>query len=342
MTATDAATGHRAGRPGELLDHVVEALAGFGALDVAVLRDEGGHRVAEIVVDGNGSGHGTCRILMAADTTERGDVSVPSTHASFDITPTDMLIAERERVARDLHDGVVQDVFATAMALAALVPLLPTDMGRRLEELIDKQDEIVRRLRTTVFSLKGCGAGGRCAREAVQRVALEASRALGFEPTVTFDGAVECLDGTELLDHLLMACRESLSNIARHAAASRVDVTLSTTPTAVGLVVADDGRGLGGRRSSSSADEMTTLASAGDGLRNLDQRARLFGGRCLVRSGHEGGTVVEWRTPLPVAWTGQLALATPAGQSPVAPSLPVSSLSSSVMPISARTSSSDT
>lgn len=282
-------------RPGELLDHVVGALAGLGALDVARFRDDDGHGVAEISI--GVPPDKSIRLLVAANVTAEGRADPAGVRIDHDGSMA-AILAERERLARDLHDDVVQEVFATAMALAALVPQLPDGVRRRIEDLIDRQDEIVRRLRTTVFALKGCSAEGRSAQQAVARVVAEAQRSLGFEPSLRVVGDLSELDGSELVDHLVMALRESLSNVARHARATAVDAEVAVSADEVRFALVDDGSGLGnGAPSGAGVGAPHEDRSRGDGLRNLEQRARLLGGTCRVANGSPRGTVVTWSVP---------------------------------------------
>ncbi|MFM2183397.1 MAG: hypothetical protein RJB61_1691 [Actinomycetota bacterium] len=288
--------------PGGLLDQVVESLAGLGALDVATLRQDEGHEIAEISIGIDPMQR--LRLLVAADLTTNGSGAVRAQGGAVADGLLGAVLAERERLARDLHDDVVQEVFATAMVLASLVPTLPVALRPRLEELIDRQDEIVRRLRSTVFALKGRAGAAQSMQHAVEQVCAEAQRALGFEPGLRIVGDLSVLDGDEIRDHLVMALRESLANVARHARASRVDAEIRVTPDQVKLIVEDDGRGIaanavvapGSVRALSAS--RPAVRSGGDGLGNLEQRARLLGGRCAVRNGVPRGTVVDWTVPL--------------------------------------------
>ena len=218
---------------------------------------------------------------------ETPDLSNRGNHQLLDDSLTDGAIgavaAERERVARDLHDGVVQEVFATAMSLAALRPFVTPSLQLRLDELIDRQDAIVQRLRCTVFGLRPPVIDGDGARESLQHVCVDAQRSLGFLPLLRIEGPIEHLDSDPVLGHLLLAFREVLSNVARHAHAQSVEVTVRVSDTDVELRVADDGVGI----------ELAT-AHSGDGLANLDRRARGLGGWCGVTSTPGKGTVVTW------------------------------------------------
>ncbi|MEY4340126.1 MAG: hypothetical protein RLZ14_1976 [Actinomycetota bacterium] len=196
---------------------------------------------------------------------------------------------ERERLARDLHDGVVQDVIATAMGLASLVPLVSDVVRPRLERIIENQDLIVRELRRTIFSLRPIDEPDDTPSRDLLGVAVEAEKLLGFRPTLHLNGDVDEIDRV-MLGHLELSMHEMLANVARHAAAGHVDVTVSVDDRVVTLSVVDDGLG------------MATHAGRGNGLDNLAHRAQQLGGRCDFSSGSRGGTMVRWsvpRTPLP-------------------------------------------
>ncbi len=114
----------------------------------------------------------------------------------------------------------------------------------------------------------------------------EAAAALGFDPVCRFSGPIDSSVPDEVAVHLVFSVRESLSNVARHARASHVDVALTVDGSVVRLTVTDDGIGIGpdaGRRS---------------GLANLAERAASVGGTFTHSPGVDRGTVVEWVAPL--------------------------------------------
>ena len=198
-----------------------------------------------------------------------------------------MLLEDRERIARDLHDTVIQRLFATGMALQAAARL--TDRAQllgRVEAAVDDLDLTVKHIRSTIFGLglgSGSGRGGGL-RRTVLDVVEEQTAALRFRPTVVFEGPVDALD-EEIAGELLGTLREALSNVVRHAHASRAAVELSIGDEVV-LLVADDGVG------PPSAD-----APRGNGLPNLAARAARLGGSFELRSNAPRGTVLEWRVP---------------------------------------------
>lgn len=195
------------------------------------------------------------------------------------------LQSERERLARDLHDGAIQKVFATSLRLAALASQLPEPARGRLEELIDLQDAVIRDLRATVYELGTTGRSSASPLRAIRDTVSEASRALGFVPDVTVDDGITLLDAMTL-GHMLLVLREALSNVARHAHAGRVEVTVRVIGSEVLMDIWDDGVGV------------AEGAHRGDGLANIERRAALLGGVSSLVSEVGRGSELVWRVPL--------------------------------------------
>lgn len=198
------------------------------------------------------------------------------------------LAADRERLGRDLHDTVIQRVFATGLAMHTTARLChDTDIQQRIVAHIDELDEVVRQLRSAIFQLdvgRAAAVGG--AREQVLHVAAEAGRALGFSPAVTLDGPIDTVADDVLCSHVVAVVREALSNVARHAHATRVEVRLAATGDELVLEITDDGVGI------------TDPDAIGDGLRNMRQRARELGGDATVDGPAGAGTAVRWTAPI--------------------------------------------
>jgi PAS domain S-box-containing protein len=196
------------------------------------------------------------------------------------------LTEERERIGRDLHDTVIQQLFALGMSLQAVAARVsPPQAADRVAATIDGLDATIRDLRTAIFGLQARADWGREGlRGTILRVAVDAGRSLGFEPAVHFTGDVEAVP-PEVAEHLVPTLREALSNAARHARPTRVDVELDVGGELV-LCVTDDGVGLG------------DAPSPGNGLGNMRARAEELGGTCAVVPGPGGaGTLVDWRVP---------------------------------------------
>ncbi len=199
------------------------------------------------------------------------------------------LLEDRDRIARDLHDLVIQRLFATGMSLQAVSrrPDLSAALRERISRAVDELDETIVEVRQSIFALQESGREvpsglrGRVLRESASAVAL-----LGFEPAVTFAGAVDSVVPEAVGEQLLAALREALSNVGRHAAASWAQVTVAVDGADVVLTVRDNGRGLGRSKRRS-------------GLANLAARAEALGGACSVETVDDGrGVRLTWRAPV--------------------------------------------
>lgn len=197
------------------------------------------------------------------------------------------LVADRERIARDLHDQVIQRLFGTGLALQAILPLTDDEGVRgRIDEAINQLDETIRQVRTTIFALEPPPAAERGLRVRMLEVCADAARSLGFEPEVRFAGAVDSSIDPDTATQVLATLREALSNVARHARAHRVQVDLSVDDMAH-LRVVDDGIGVTQRP-----------YEPGRGLANMAERAASRGGSFALATPGGGGTEVSWQVPV--------------------------------------------
>ncbi len=207
------------------------------------------------------------------------------------------VLEDRDRIARDLHDVVIQRLFASAMTLMSVQPLVSDpDARTRIEETVSDLDETIRQIRSTIFALHTATDPDAPSIEDRFRAQAEAATTvLGFAPEVDVEVASEgsgagVTDGgpslpAEVADQLVVVLGEALTNVARHARASRVVVHLAVTAHEARLTVTDDGVGIqpGGRRS---------------GLRNMQARAAALGGSSTATALPDGGTRLEWWVPL--------------------------------------------
>jgi PAS domain S-box-containing protein len=197
------------------------------------------------------------------------------------------LADERERIARDLHDTVLQRLFGLGLELQATAIRLPGDVPDRIENAVDEIDLIIREIRTAVFTLGSAGREGSLGQE-LTRVTTQAKRVLGYMPRLRLDGPVESQITPEIRAELLASLREALTNVARHAAATGTEIELSSGENVV-MRVLDNGCGV--------PDELDV--SSGNGLRNMAERARLLGGGCSIAPRPNRGTELRWWVPLP-------------------------------------------
>jgi len=193
------------------------------------------------------------------------------------------IAAERERIARDLHDLVIQRLFGAGLRLQGALALIsnPT-AATRVSSTVAELDATIKEIREAIFSLEaapGTGLEPR-ARQAV----ASASEALGFEPHLSFRHKSDQEVPLEVELEAATVLREALSNVARHAHASKVEVDVEVGDELV-LRVSDDGVGIG---------EPKRLS----GIANARARAELLGGRLDLSQANGGGTCFEWRAPL--------------------------------------------
>lgn len=196
---------------------------------------------------------------------------------------------DRERIARDLHDTVIQRLFATGLSLqgtAGLVTRDPDTAVSRIENAVDDLDETVKQIRSAIFALETTRSAGPGLRDRVLTLCRESTGALGFEPRVFFDGPVDAAVTDELGADLLATLREALSNVARHAHATRVDVSVVADDEHVTVEVTDDGTGI-----------PPDPVGGGKGLANMAARANRHDGEFEHRPGPSLGTTIVWRVP---------------------------------------------
>src|SRR5207253_1657866 len=167
------------------------------------------------------------------------------------------------------HDTVIQRLFATGLSLQAtarLVDVDPATAAMRIESAVDDLDLTVKHIRSAIFGLEASNATADGLRQRVLNLTRDAAGPLGFEPHVLFDGPIDSAVSTAVGNELIATLREALSNVARHARASRVHVDVRVTDE-LALRVTDDGVG-----------PPVAGAPAGNGLRNMRSRAEQLGG----------------------------------------------------------------
>jgi signal transduction histidine kinase len=197
------------------------------------------------------------------------------------------LMEDRARIARDLHDHVIQQLFAAGMTVQGVTPGLADERAvATLDTVVDHIDEAIQQIRTSIFQLRPHALTGVGLRTPVLEVVAEVTPALGLDPWVGFVGPVDAVSDDALTQDVTAVVREALTNAARHASAKRVDVRVHATVSELVVVVADDGIGLG------DSDRRS-------GLGNLRARAADRSGTFEAAPGADGrGTRVTWSVPL--------------------------------------------
>jgi two-component system, NarL family, sensor histidine kinase DevS len=196
-----------------------------------------------------------------------------------------VLLEDRDRIARDLHDHVIQRLFASGLSVQTIASSLRNDpRAARLSRVIDDIDDTIKQIRTSIFELRGpIGPEQETVRTRLLGVVNDLVELLGFAPSVRFSGPVDTVVGDDVAEDAVAVLREALTNTARHANATRVDVEVSATSTEVAVEVVDNGTGL-------------RDAQRRSGLANLQQRAERHGGELSIRD--EGGTRLRWTARL--------------------------------------------
>jgi GAF domain-containing protein len=199
---------------------------------------------------------------------------------------------DRDRIARDLHDLVIQRLYATGMSLQGTAPMITRpEVADRVSRAVDDMDQTIREIRGAIFALQTRDDTDTPPdpRADIVRLVEEMTAVLGFAPSLRLGAGLRTLNSEELTEQALIVLREALSNMARHAGASRAEVTVDIDHDGIlRVIVTDNGTGLppGGRRS---------------GLRNLADRAGKLGGELRLGPAEPGaqrpGTKLEWRVP---------------------------------------------
>ncbi|UEL29437.1 GAF domain-containing sensor histidine kinase [Pseudarthrobacter sp. L1SW] len=195
------------------------------------------------------------------------------------------LFIDRERIARDLHDLVIQRLFAAGLNIQGLRRYTSDPFcNERIAEVTEELDGCIRQLRDTIYSLQARGSDQELLSGRVLRAVQEAASAAGFLPRIQLSGPVDDAVGPEVAEELLPVLHESVSNAVRHSGSEDIYVLLAAQEDEVVLTVRDNGRGFKDPQRVS-------------GLDNMRKRASRLGGTCVIESAPGEGTSVTWTVP---------------------------------------------
>ncbi|MGA3147503.1 MAG: GAF domain-containing sensor histidine kinase [Acidimicrobiales bacterium] len=194
---------------------------------------------------------------------------------------------ERDRLARDLHDTVIQRLFAIGLSLQSMAsnPSAAADADRLTSTIADI-DDTIRQVRTSIFEL-GTDRIGRGLRDDVVSLLADLQPVVGFGVRASFDGPVDTAVPDVVREHVLAVIREAVSNIGRHAKASAATVAIRVADGSCRLQVIDDGQGMSGSE-----------PAGGLGLGNMGRRAEKLHGEFLIEDAPTGGTILTWQVPI--------------------------------------------
>jgi signal transduction histidine kinase len=194
------------------------------------------------------------------------------------------MLRDRERIARDLHDMVIQRIFAAGMNLQAVLGEVDSPMvAERIRQSVDELDHTIAELRSTIFRL-GHNEAARSVSALLVAVAHDRRRVLGFEPVVRVRGAIDDVPD-HVAEQLLATVSEGLANVGRHAGATAAEVVVEELDGRIRLEITDNGVGLTKRR------------KQGGGIRNMMWRAAELGGSCSIAAAEPSGTRLVWEVP---------------------------------------------
>ena len=223
---------------------------------------------------------------MAADFAAQASLAIELARGRVDSVQLE-LVQDRNRIARDLHDHVIQRLFASGLSLQSLVGSVPPEVRDSLSEQVDAIDAAIAQIRTAVFTLGSRSVAGTAGlRSRVLEVVSELTPHLASTPALTFSGPVDLMIAGDFAADVIAVVREGLTNIARHANASECSIDVSIVEATVVVRIEDDGDGI---------SEASTRSS---GSANLVDRAAAYGGDFALLPRRPRGTLLLWRAPI--------------------------------------------
>ena len=220
----------------------------------------------------------------------RDDTEATATRLELATSREQTVVAEdRDRLARDLHDTVIQELFAIGLGLQGVGATSENQQTQlRLQQAIDDLDRVIRDIRGVIFDL-GVRPGSRTdIVTELERIVASERSALRFQPEVRVEGDADAVS-EDVAGHMRHVLREGLSNVARHARASACTIVLTVDEDDISLEIVDNGQGPSGQSAS---------PGGGRGLGNLGARARILGGHCEFGAGPDGGSRLLWKVPI--------------------------------------------
>ena len=195
---------------------------------------------------------------------------------------------DRDRMARDLHDTVIQRLFALGLTLQGMAARMSDSAASQLGVAVSEIDRVIAQVRSTIYEL-GMGDESRGIRDDITTLVRQLHEVVGFEVELTFTGPLDAAIDDLVLEHLLATIREALTNVGKHAHATQASVSMEVDGASCILTITDDGIGL---------TDAPASPDGGLGLPNLRRRAEKLHGTLSVDSPPGGGMVLTWKVPI--------------------------------------------
>jgi two-component system, NarL family, sensor histidine kinase DevS len=196
-----------------------------------------------------------------------------------------LVFTDRDRIARDLHDVVIQRLFAAGLSVQSLTRFTDDELAlERIRNITAELDEAIRSLRDTIYSLRSSSGETELLSGRIRRVARSSSKSMPFTPRLTITGPVDAVT-PDKADNVVAVVSEGLSNAIRHSGADAIAVSVAVVKGRVTVVITDNGSGF-------------TKPGKRHGLANMEDRAAMLDGECTITSAPDAGTSLEWSVPL--------------------------------------------
>ena len=256
------------------------------AMVIPLMAETNVHGVLIILRRRNARAFSHSDLEMAAGFASQASVALELATARADQQRVELL-EDRDRIARDLHDHVIQQLFAIGLSLQGLAATAvdTPELSTMLEERVEDLDRTIRQIRTTIFALRNPGGPAQGLRGSLLAIGAELTPALGTTPGFTFAGAVDTIVTGSLAEDVRACVREALTNIAKFAHARRTFVDVTADSSKVTVRVFDDGRGM--------PDDVIE-----SGLHDLRDRAERRGGSLFMHNPTTGGSELVWKAPI--------------------------------------------
>ena len=259
---------------------------GYGPVLIVPMQGSGDRPAGELGIARGMNGHPFTEAERATITSFARSVAIARELAGARVDEQRIALAEeRERIARDLHDHVIQSLFAVGLTLQSVVGDPSTPTGGKIASQVDAIDSTIRQIRQAIYKLSSPpSAATYSLRARINTLVRETLVGEQLDSRLEFSGPVDTLVDTELGDEVAAVLREGLSNVVRHAHATTVEASVAVRGAAVVVTVRDDGVGM-------------PETERRSGLANLASRARERGGTFVIEAASPQGTVVRWSVP---------------------------------------------